>query len=128
MDSDNFVSNLDGEIDIRDSLVKLWQHKFQIISFTGFVGVITVVIVLMMPNVYTAKAILLPPNSKDAAMASMLQISSIPLLSNTLTGEQELDSMDVLKAHLSTKSNLWNVINKFKLVKHYRIETGLEVT
>tara|TARA_Y100000589_G_scaffold331568_1_gene385648 strand:+ start:1574 stop:2752 length:1179 start_codon:yes stop_codon:yes gene_type:complete len=116
---------MDDEINFRECFLMIWKRKLLVSFFTSVIAFITVIYVINVPNFYISKAIFLPPKSGKSGMSSMLsQISSIPFLS-AIGGSSDVtaDSLEVLKAYLSKKGNLWRVINKFDLQKHYNLGT-----
>ncbi len=116
---------MDDEINFRECFLMLWRRKIYVIFFTAIMAIVTVFYVVSLPNIYMSKAIFLPPKSGNSGMTAMLsQISSIPFLSTVGgSGDVAPDSLEVLKAYLIKKANLWRVINKFNLQKHYNIGT-----
>ena len=62
----------DDEIDLRDVFRVLWAGKWVIGGFTLVVTIIAVVVVLMLPNIYRAEALLAPQNQAAAGGLSAL--------------------------------------------------------
>ena len=49
---------VDDEIDLKELFMVLWSGKWLITAVTGIAAVTSVVIALMLPNIYTANALL----------------------------------------------------------------------
>lgn len=127
--SKHFHESNEEEVDIKFLLNRLWIAKKIIILITFFTGLIAVVSVISIPNIFKAKAIFLPPKSANSGISTMIsQLSAIPFLSGVSSGRDSMaDPLEVLRAHLNKKENLWKIIRKFNLVRNYRIESGLQV-
>lgn len=120
---------MEDEIDLKVLIAKLWLARNTIGISTLFFAILVILIVLAMPNIYTAKAIFLPPKSANSSISAMLsQLSAIPFLSGVGTaGEASADPLEVLRAHLNRRENLWKIVNKFDLVNHYKTESNLQI-
>ena len=62
----------DEEIDLREFFQVLWEGKFLITFVTGLVAVVSVFVVLSMPNIYQSTAILAPKSGDGADGLSRL--------------------------------------------------------
>tara|TARA_B100000674_G_C37964916_1_gene974072 strand:- start:573 stop:1769 length:1197 start_codon:yes stop_codon:yes gene_type:complete len=124
-----FVLRVEDEIDIRVFFLRLWDARKIIVFFTFLVSLLTVIVVISIPNIYVAKAIFLPPKSANSGMSAMLsQLSAIPFLAGVgVDSDSVADPLEVLQAHLKKKENLWKVIKKFNLVSYYKIDSGLQI-
>ena len=120
---------MEDGIEIRELFLKLWIAKKSIASVTLLVGIMAMIVVISIPNIYRATAVFLPPKSATGGMSAMLsQLSSLPFLVGMGSGgDVNADPLAVLRAHLNKKENLWKIIRKFNLVRNYRIESGLQV-
>ena len=63
----------DDEIDLKELFLVLWDGKWSIAGVTSFAAVVSVVVALMMPNIYTSSALLAPANSSGGGLSSMMQ-------------------------------------------------------
>ena len=63
----------DDEIDLKELFMVLWAGKWSIIGVTGFAAVLSVVVALMMPNIYTSSALLAPAESSSGGLSSMMK-------------------------------------------------------
>jgi len=110
-------------------ILNLWAKRLSIGLVTSAFAVTAVICSFILPNIYKSEAVFLPPKSGQGKMAGMLsQLSVISFLgSGTLPGGSEAEPLEVLKAHLEKKENLWRVIDRFSLKSHYRIDSEFKV-
>jgi uncharacterized protein involved in exopolysaccharide biosynthesis len=78
--NNNDTSELYDEIDLNEIFQIIWNKKFFIISFTFIVAVVSVIIALKQPNVYTSKALLAPAASENSLSSKLGALSSIASL------------------------------------------------
>ena len=64
---------VDDEIDLKELFMVLWSGKWLITGITGFAAVISVVIAVMLPNIYTANALLAPAEQSGGGMGALMQ-------------------------------------------------------
>ena len=64
---------MDDEIDLKELFVVLWSGKWLITAITGIAAVASVVIALMLPNIYTANALLAPAEQSGGGMSALMQ-------------------------------------------------------
>lgn len=119
---------MDKELDLLEQLIVLYKNKFKILFAVILVTGLTALYVLKLPNVYTAKAVFLPPKQSASAISGIAsQLSSLPLLTGGLDLAGEIDPFDVLLAHLRKEENLWKAIEKFDFRKRYGLETAPKI-
>ena len=63
----------DDEIDLKELFMLLWSGKWLITAVTGLAAVTSVVIALMLPNIYTANALLAPAEQSGGGMSALMQ-------------------------------------------------------
>ena len=63
----------DDEIDLKELFMVLWSGKWLITAVTGLAAVTSVVIALMLPNIYTANALLAPAEQSGGGMSALMQ-------------------------------------------------------
>ena len=63
----------DDEIDLKELFMVLWSGKWLITAITGTAAVASVVIALMLPNIYTANALLAPAEQSGGGMSALMQ-------------------------------------------------------
>ena len=64
---------VDDEIDLKELFVVLWSGKWLITVVTGLAAVTSVVFALMLPNIYTANALLAPAEQSGGGMSALMQ-------------------------------------------------------
>ena len=64
---------MDDEIDLKELFLVLWSGKWLISAITGVAAAVSVVIALMLPNIYTANALLAPAEQSGGGMSALMQ-------------------------------------------------------
>ena len=64
---------MDDEIDLKELFMVLWSGKWLISAITGVAAVASVAIALMLPNIYTANALLAPAEQSGGGMSALMQ-------------------------------------------------------
>ena len=64
---------MDDEIDLKELFVVLWSGKWLISAITCVVAAASVAIALMLPNIYTANALLAPAEQSGGGMSALMQ-------------------------------------------------------
>jgi tyrosine-protein kinase Etk/Wzc len=121
--------SVEEEIDLRSLILSLWAQKVTLVIVTTVFAIASIIYSLNLPNIFKAEAVFMPPKSGQGRMAGMLsQLSAIPFLGGEgLTGGAAAEPLEVLKAYLNKKVNLWRVIDKFSLKSHYKIKSDFKV-
>ena len=116
----------DDEINLMDLLLVIAKHNRFILKFTGAVALLAVVTSLIMPNVYTAKTMILPPQ-QGASMASMLmgQLGGLVSLAGGAAGIKSPNDLHI--GMLKSVSVADALIKRFDLQKKYDAQTLDEV-
>ena len=65
--------SVDDEIDLKELFVVLWGGKWLISAVTGLAAVVSVVVALSLPNIYTANALLAPAEQSGGGMSALMQ-------------------------------------------------------
>lgn len=104
-------------LDILLVLAKRWK-MITVVSFT--VAVITAIITLFMPNVYTAKTIIIPTDSDSGGMgaALMAQLGGLAGLAGGTIGAKTTG--DLYITMLKSEALRSPIIDKFKLIDRYK--------
>ena len=63
----------DDEIDLKELFMVLWSGKWLISAVTGAAAVISVVVALSLPNIYTASALLAPAESSGGGLSGLMK-------------------------------------------------------
>ena len=64
---------MDDEIDLKELFMVLWSGKWLISAITGLAAAVSVAIALMLPNIYTANALLAPAEQSGGGMSALMQ-------------------------------------------------------
>ena len=116
----------DDEINLMDLLLVVAKHNRFIIKLTASVAVLAVTISLIMPNIYTAKTVILPPQ-QGASTASML-LGSLGGLAGLAGGAAGIKSPNDLHiGMLKSRTVADKMIARFKLQQKFKAKT-LEAT
>jgi uncharacterized protein involved in exopolysaccharide biosynthesis len=63
----------DDEIDLKELFMVLWSGKWLISAITGAAAVISVLVALSLPNIYTASALLAPAESSGGGLSGLMK-------------------------------------------------------
>jgi uncharacterized protein involved in exopolysaccharide biosynthesis len=66
-------SNSDNEIDFKELFLVLWKGKWLISAVTGLAAAISVTVALMLPNTYTAAALLAPAEQSSGGISALMR-------------------------------------------------------
>ena len=64
---------LDDEVDLKELFMVIWSGKWLITAIAGIAVVASAVISLMLPNIYTANALLAPAEQSGGSMSALMQ-------------------------------------------------------
>ena len=79
--TDDIYKSLEAdEIDLIDLIRNIWNSKVLILCSTLFAFILSIVITLNMPNIYTSKVLLAPTQSENGLSSSLQQYGSIASL------------------------------------------------
>ena len=76
-DSNKHPNDFDDEIDLRELFNVLWEGKWIIVSLTSFISIIVLIYSLLLPNIYEAKAMLVPVNSSSGIAGTLGSYSGL---------------------------------------------------
>jgi len=109
-----------SRIDTTELLLVLAQHKKRILQITLAAALAALIVTLLLPNMYTATATILPPQQKQSSMNLMGQIGAMAGLG---AGDLGLKNpTDIFVAMLTSRTVEDNLINRFDLRKIYWIK------
>lgn len=63
----------EDEIDLKELFMVLWSGKWLISAVTGVAAIASVVVALMLPNIYSADALLAPAEESGGGMSALMQ-------------------------------------------------------
>ena len=106
-----------GEADMIELLLVLAQHRKRILQITIAAALAALLVTLLLPNMYTATATILPPQQKPSSLNLIGQIGAIAGLG---AGDLGLKNpADIFVAMLTSRTIEDNLINRFDLRKVY---------
>jgi uncharacterized protein involved in exopolysaccharide biosynthesis len=115
----------DDEISLLDLLIVLAKHKKMIAVVTFGAAILSVVVSLLLPNIYTATAKVLPPQQSQSAAAIMLgQLSGLAGLTGSSLGIKNPN--DLYVGMLKSRTVADNIIGRFELQRLYDQGTMVE--
>ncbi len=115
-----------SDLDLLDVLIVLARHKWSVLGLPVIAGVLTAVIVFLMPNIYTATARILPPQQDQSTAVALLgQLANIGTGSaGSLFGLK--NPSDLYVGMLKSRTVADRVIERFKLKDRYREDTLID--
>ena len=103
----------DDEISVLDLVIVLAKHKKFLLAFPVGVAVITAIIVLLLPNTYTATTKILPPQSQSSASAMLASLGGLASLAGGAAGVK--NPADLYVSMLKSRTVADNIIKRFDL-------------
>jgi tyrosine-protein kinase Etk/Wzc len=115
----------EDEISLLELLVVLVKHKKVILGTTFGAAVVSVIVSLLLPNIYTGTAKVLPPQQSQSTAAMMLgQLGGLAGLAGGSLGLKNPNDLYVGMVKSRTVAD--NIIKRFDLQKLYEIDTMVE--
>ncbi|WP_158235962.1 GNVR domain-containing protein [Limnohabitans sp. B9-3] len=112
----------DDEISLIDLAIALGEEKATILKVTGLFTAVAVVVALLLPNIYTAKTVMMPPQQQQSGAASAL--ASLGALAGLAGGAAGIKSPDEMYVAFMQSEGLQNtIIGKLKLQERYDEKT-----
>lgn len=104
-----------------DYLEVLFKYKKMIFIMTTGAAVCSIVISLLLPNIYTAKAMILPSDDDTGLMGSiMAQMGGVAAMAGSALGTSTKSDLYVTILGSETVSN--KIVNRFKLMEVYNVD------
>jgi tyrosine-protein kinase Etk/Wzc len=115
----------EDEISVLDLLIVLVKHKKLIAGTTFGAAVFSTIVALLLPNIYTGTAKVLPPQQNQSTAAMMLgQLTGLASLAGSTLGIKNPN--DLFVGMLKSRTVADNIIARFDLHAHYRMDTLVE--
>ena len=112
----------DDEISLIDLAIALGEEKTTILKVTGLFTAVAVVVALLLPNIYTAKTVMMPPQQQQSGAASALaSLGGLAGLAGAAAGIKSPDEMYV--AFMQSEGLQKSIIQKLKLQERYDTKT-----
>ena len=107
------------EISLMDMLLVISKHNRMIIKFTGTVAVLSVIVALLLPNIYTGKTVILPP--KQSGSSAGMMMGALGGGMNSMLGMK--NPSDLYVGILKSDTVADSLIKRFKLQALYDQDT-----
>lgn len=112
----------DDEISLIDLAIALGEEKTTILKVTGLFTAVAVLVALLLPNIYTAKTVMMPPQQQQSGAASALaSLGGLAGLAGAAAGIKSPDEMYV--AFMQSEGLQKSIIEKLKLQERYEAKT-----
>ena len=111
---------MDDEINLLDLLIVLAKHKKRVLGLPFAAAVVAAAISLIMPNIYTAKTTLMPPQQNQSTAAALLgQLAgpAAPLAGSAALGIK--NPSDIFVSILKSRTVTDDLVKRFDLQKVY---------
>ena len=119
--SENNTASSNQPPSLLDYLLVIAKHKKMIFLTTFGAAVITALITLMMPNIYTAKAMIIPSDDDKGAMgALMAQMGGLASLAGGTIGAKTTGDLYVTMLKSETVKD--PIIDRFKMMEVYDVK------
>ncbi|WP_161499724.1 GNVR domain-containing protein [Limnohabitans sp. TS-CS-82] len=112
----------DDEISLIDLAIALGEEKATILMVTGLFTAVAVALALQMPNIYSAKTVMVPPQQQQSGAASALaSLGGLAGLAGSAAGIKSPDEMYV--AFIKSEGLQNAVIEKLSLQERYKAKS-----
>ena len=119
---ENAVDPASGEIDLLDLLIVLAKRKKQIFRFTAGIAIVSVIVSLSLPKIYTASTTIMPPQQGQSSAASMLgQMGALAGMAGSSLGIK--NPGDLYIGMLKSRNVEDDLIRRFDLKALYKART-----
>jgi len=107
------------ELNILDVLIVLAKHKRIVLGLPLAAVVVSIPIALLLPNVYTARTKILPPQQTQATSAVLAQLGSLAGLAGPGAASALKNPNDLYVGMLKSRTVADNLIGRFDLNRRY---------
>lgn len=112
----------DDEISLLDIAIVLAKHKWKLVGIPFLAAVLAAGVTLLMPNIYTARAVILPPQPQSSAATALIgQLGALAGATGALKNPG-----DLFVGMLSSRSVADRLIERFDLQAQFGTETMVE--
>ena len=118
VETDNLDAHSGEEIDLLDLLIVLAKRKRQIFRFTAGAAILSVIVSLLLPKIYTASTTILPPQQGQSTASAMLgQLGALAGMAGGSLGIKDPD--DLYIGMLKSRKVQDDIVSRFDLRKIY---------
>jgi uncharacterized protein involved in exopolysaccharide biosynthesis len=112
----------DKEISLIDLLLVIAKHNRFILKFIGGAALLSVIYALLLPNIYTGKTVVMPPQQTSSAAGALLgQLGGLAGMAGGALGVK--NPSDLYVGMLKSRTAGDALIERFKLVELYKFKT-----
>lgn len=116
-----YTSPLERQIDLLEVAIKLASHKKTILGVPFLTAVVTAIVTLFLPNIYTATTQIMPPQQQSSAASALLgQLGALGGISASSFGIKNPNETYV--SMLKSRTVQDHMIKRFNLQERYRTE------
>src|SRR5438477_2551813 len=108
-----------NELNVLDLLIVLAQHKKLVLGLPIATAVLSIAVALMLPNVYTARTKILPPQQTQATSAVLAQLGSLAGLAGPSAAAALKNPNDLYVGMLKSRTVADHLIRRFDLNRLY---------
>lgn len=117
---ENSIDHSEDEIDLLDLLIVLAKHKKTIVKITAAAAVLSVIVSLLLPKVYTASTTILPPQQGQSTASAMLgQLGALA----GMAGVNVKNPSDMYIGMLKSRNVEDDLIKRFNLKVRYKTKS-----
>jgi uncharacterized protein involved in exopolysaccharide biosynthesis len=110
---------VDDEVSLLDLLIVLAKHKRLVLGLPIAAAVVSLVISLLLPNIYTGTTKVLPPQQTQSTSAVLAQLGSLAGLAGGAVAAGLKNPNDLYVGMLKSRTVADNLIQRFDLTKVY---------
>lgn len=120
MENIELSNNVEKQIDINEVIGIVWSRKFLISLITLAFALVSVIVSLLLPNIYTSKALLAPSKNENSVSSTISQYSAIAgiagislptdSLNPSIEAVERIKSYDFFKSHVLPEIKLENLL------------------
>ena len=121
VETDNLDAHSGEEIDLLDLLIVLAKRKRQIFRFTAGAAILSVIVSLLLPKIYTASTTILPPQQSQSSAAAMLgQLGALAGMAGSSMGIKNPSDMYI--GMLKSRNVEDDLVKRFNLETLYKTD------
>src|SRR6266704_3782301 len=109
----------DQEVSLLDLLIVLAKHKRLVLGLPAAAAVVSIIVSLMLPNIYTGTTKVLPPQQTQSTSAVLAQLGSLAGLAGGVVAAGLKNPNDLYVGMLKSRTVADNLIQRFDLNKYY---------
>ena len=115
----NADGQLDDEVNLLDLAIVMAKHKKLVLGLPAAAAVVSIVVSLLLPNIYTGTTKILPPQQTQSTSAVLAQLGTLAGLAGGAVGAGLKNPNDLYVGMLKSRTVADNIIQRFDLNKLY---------